>query len=119
MCIRDRIWIPNAIRYNQPENPNVVTHWRDSWDELPECELKREVWEALRNSLSARESAWLDAFKVACPEPSVKGTAKGMPKASVKGMPNQEQEQEPEPEQEPKQEHPTPTHSLNEREVDS
>ena len=106
------VWIPNGIRYNQPENPNVVTHWRDSWDELPECELKREVWEALRNSLSAREGAWLDAFNDACPEPSVKGVAKGMPKASVKasvkGLPNQEQEQEHEPEQEP--EHPISPH---------
>src|SRR3974377_1386110 len=30
------IWIPNAIRYNQPESLNVVVSWRDTWDELPE-----------------------------------------------------------------------------------
>ncbi|MBL7684502.1 MAG: hypothetical protein JNK65_00500, partial [Deltaproteobacteria bacterium] len=33
------VWIPKAILYNQPENPNVVKGWKDTWDEMPECEL--------------------------------------------------------------------------------
>ena len=101
------LWVPNAVHYNHPENPNVVKGWQCAWDELPECELKREAWEGLRASLSSREE-WLEAFREACPEPSVKGTAKGMPKGSTKGsvkgspkgMANQEQEQGQEPEQE-------------------
>jgi hypothetical protein len=91
------LWIPNAIRYNQPENPNVVKGWQCSWDELPECALKREAWEVLREQLSARGSDWVNAFVGACPEPSAKGSAKGMPKSvrkgSTKRMANQEQEQ--------------------------
>jgi hypothetical protein len=105
------LWIPNAIRYNQPENPNVVKGWQCSWDELPECELKREAWEVLREKLSATGNQWVDAFVSVCPEPSTKGSAKGMPKSpasmpesvrkgSAKSMANQEQEQEQEQKQE-------------------
>jgi hypothetical protein len=86
------LWIPNAIRYNQPENPNVVKSWRCSWDELPECALKLEAWEVLRENLSARGNDWLDAFVSACPEASVKRSAKSMPKGFAKSMANQEQE---------------------------
>ncbi len=92
------LWIPNAIRYNQPENPNVVKGWQCAWDELPECVLKREAWESLRENLSDRGNDWLVAFVSSCPEPSAKGSAKGMPKSvrkgSAKDMANQEQEQE-------------------------
>jgi hypothetical protein len=98
------LWIPNAIRYNQPENPNVVKGWQCAWDELPECVLKREAWESLRENLSDRGNDWVVAFVSSCPEPSAKGSAKGMPKGlrkgSAKGMANQEQEQEQEQEKE-------------------
>jgi hypothetical protein len=108
------IWLPNAIRYNEPENPNVVKSWRAAWDELPECKLKRVAWEALRVALAAKdevaeknESAWVTAFSQSCPEPSVEGSAKGMPKSCGKpsdktcgkAPPNQEQEQDQEQEE--------------------
>jgi len=93
------IWIPNVIRYNQPENPNVVKSWQDTWDELPECSLKLQAWEAFEAALSARGKEWLDTFKQIAPKPSSKGSAKGMPKGSRKGMANQEQEQEQKQEQ--------------------
>lgn len=93
------IWIPNAIRYNEPASINVVTGWRDTWDELPECGLKREAWEGLRVALEAKGMEWLKAFDDACPEPSAKGSAKGMPKPSAKPLANQEQEQEQEQDQ--------------------
>ncbi len=45
------VWLPNAIRYKQPENPNVIKSWHSTWDELPECMLKHEAWEALRTTV--------------------------------------------------------------------
>ena len=99
------IWIPKAIRYNEPESTNVVRSWRDAWDELPECELKRQAWQALRAVLAAKdslseknESVWLNTFLQNCPEPSPEETVKGMAKAYMKPclgpLANQEQEQE-------------------------
>jgi hypothetical protein len=37
------VWIPKAVKYNQPESPNVVKSWRYTWDEIPECALKAEA----------------------------------------------------------------------------
>jgi hypothetical protein len=102
------IWIPNAINYNQPENPNVVKAWQNPWDELPECDLKDEARKRLRLALNDRGKEWVIAFDAACPgvvEGSTsKGIAKDLPKgprnSSSKGMPNQEQEQKQEQVQE-------------------
>jgi hypothetical protein len=72
------VWIPNVIKYNAPENPNVVKSWRPAWDEIPECALKAEAYERLK------------AF--------TEGLGEGFGKAFVEGcakvMANQEQEQE-------------------------
>lgn len=79
------VWIPNAIKYNPPENPNVVKGWRTSWDEVPECALKGEAYQRLK------------AF--------TKGLGEGFGKAFLECCPlclaNQEQEQEQEQEQTP------------------
>ncbi|MDD2701578.1 MAG: hypothetical protein PHH36_10100 [Sideroxydans sp.] len=80
------ISIPNFIRYNSPESPNVVKAWVGALDLLPECELKN------------RTIARAKAFAEALPE----AFAKALPEAFAKGMPYQEQEQEPEQEQEKK-----------------
>jgi hypothetical protein len=34
------VWLPNAVRHNVPESPNVVRSWRTTLDEIPECTLK-------------------------------------------------------------------------------
>ena len=33
------IWLPNFIRYNHPEAPNVVLSWQTAYESLPECEI--------------------------------------------------------------------------------
>lgn len=43
-------WLQNALRYQQPANPNTVKCWAKSWDDVPEGGLKREIWEALRDA---------------------------------------------------------------------
>ena len=34
------LWLPNFIRYNPPESPNVVKAWVSALDLLPECEMR-------------------------------------------------------------------------------
>src|SRR5262249_32826522 len=33
------VFVPNAIKYNPPANPNVVISWKKAWGRLPECAL--------------------------------------------------------------------------------
>lgn len=70
--------LPNFLKYNAPESPNVVKAWVSASDLLPECDLKEEVIQ------------WVKDFVEGLPE----AFAKALPKDFAKGMPNQEQEQE-------------------------
>lgn len=102
---QDRVvWIPNAIRYNPPESPNVVLAWAKAWDNVPECPLRAEALEHLRRFVQTLRPAFLKAF--------TEGFAEAFPEAfqedSSQPSPNQNQEPEPEPEQEP----PPPTSSA-------
>jgi hypothetical protein len=93
--------IPNAIRYNPPESPNVVRSWRAIWDEIPECSLKREAYLALRQAVCALGEGFAKAFHEALPE----GFPEAFQDPCPKAMANQEQEQEQEQE---RQEQDTP-----------
>jgi hypothetical protein len=77
------VWVSNAVKYNQPESPNVVKSWRYAWDEIPECALKTEAHERLKAFTKGLGEGFAKAFAEACAQPS----------------PNQEQEQEQEQEQ--------------------
>lgn len=85
------MWVPNAIKHNKPESPNVVKSWAAEFDLIPECDLKREAYEHLRSSIHALGEAFGKAFDETFGKPSAK--------PSTKAMPNQEQEQEQEQEQ--------------------
>lgn len=74
----------NFLKYNGPENPNVVKSWESALDLIPECAMKALVLQRA----------------VACVDALGETFSKGLPIPFRKGMPNQEQEQEPEPEQE-------------------
>lgn len=77
------VWLPNALKKrNRPSNPNVVLGWADTWDELPDCALKREARRRLRAFIEPLGKGFLEAFDRACPN----------------GTPDQEQEQEQEQE---------------------
>lgn len=73
--------LPNFLKYNPPESPNVVKAWVGAIDLLPECEQKTLV---LQRSKAFAEGL-SEAFRIALPE------------AFAKGMPYQEPEPEPEP----------------------
>ena len=76
------IFIPNAMKYNKPQSPNVVKSWSAHWDELPECALKSIAYHELK------------AFTKGLGD----GFAKAFNETIGKTMPNQEQEQEQEQE---------------------
>jgi hypothetical protein len=75
--------VPNFLRYNGPESPNVVKSWGDALDLIPECKMK----ELLVNRVKGFVEGLTQAF------------AKALPEAFAKGMPYPEPEQEQEPEQ--------------------
>jgi hypothetical protein len=75
------VWIPNAIKHNRPESPNVVKSWSNQWDLLPECDLKWEVYEALKSSVGTLGEAYAKAFDEALPKPSRKAFGKASEKS--------------------------------------
>jgi hypothetical protein len=90
------IWIPNAIRYNAPENPNVVRSWRIHWEEIPECSLKIVAYQRLKGFVETLGEGFAKGFRESCPKPYDRRS----PQRSPKGLANQEQEQEQEQKQE-------------------
>ena len=41
-CPRNNlIWLPNFLKYNRPESPNVVRSWTGILDQLPECSVSK------------------------------------------------------------------------------
>jgi hypothetical protein len=72
------VWFPNFLKYNKPESPNVVKAWPEAFEMLPECEMKVQLFEHLKNFAAGLTEGFQEAFQIAV----------------AKAMPNQEQEQE-------------------------
>lgn len=72
------LWVPNFLKYNGPESPNVVKAWAKSFDLLPECSMKTELHQAVKDYVEGLPKAFMEAYG----------------EAFRKSMPNQEQEQE-------------------------
>jgi len=69
-------WLPKALEYQPPSNLNVVKGWSKTWDDVPECEAKIEIWESLKNACKAYSSAFTKLYRVPfrCPEETVSVT---------------------------------------------
>lgn len=66
------LFIPRAVATNEPQNPNMVLGWRINWNEIPDCELKRVIWDHLSSWLRSLDPPSLHAtFMKACPKPSM------------------------------------------------
>lgn len=52
------VFIPNALKHNAPENPNVVKGWRAAFNELPDCPLKMIVFTEVKTYLESRRHEW-------------------------------------------------------------
>ena len=85
------IWIPNFLKYNVPESPNVVKAWRSAFDLLPECALREQLKLFLAEFSQGLSESFQEAFSEAFHGDLAKPST------------NQEQEQE--------QEHPPPSNS--------
>src|SRR4029450_13285365 len=91
------IWMPQGIRHNPPENPNVIRGW--SKQVLPECPLMVEALITLHSYIQAHLTPLhLEAFR----EGFWEGLRKGFPKGFGEGF--REPFGEPFPEPCPKQE---------------
>ncbi len=82
------IFIPNAIKYNKIQSINVVKSWKHVWDEIPECQLKLDVYYILRDFMKGMSHGFLKSYDKACLMPKV------MPKAIQEQEQEQEQEQD-------------------------
>lgn len=93
------IYIPNFLKYNLPESPNVIKSWNSAIDNLPECDLRDYVFARSAEFIINNQS---DNFKKSLPLEFIKaynegyaeGFGKALHKALPKTLPNQEQEQE-------------------------
>lgn len=83
--------VPNFLKYNRPESPNVVKSWAGCWDDLPECDHKLKLYQSLKGFAEGCGEAFAKAFAEAF--------TKDFLKAYAKTLLNQEQEQEQEQEQ--------------------
>lgn len=70
------LWLPNFLKYNKPESPNVVRSWETALYYLPECKLKIELIQHVK------------AFVEALPE----GFNKALPDIFRKSIANQRTE---------------------------
>jgi hypothetical protein len=68
------LWLPNFLKYNKPESPNVVKAWPDAFDLIPECELKCQLFEQLKAFAEGLTSGFREAFR----KPSLKAMSKTM-----------------------------------------
>lgn len=68
-------WLPNALRYQKISGPNAVIGMSKVWDDVPECELKSEIWEALKIACKSWSRIFADLF----PEPLAKGVVEPLP----------------------------------------
>lgn len=57
------LWLPNGLKYQTPRNPNMVTGWSKKWDDVPEGELKCDIWEALKISCKTWSILFAKLFK--------------------------------------------------------
>lgn len=76
------LWLPNFLKYNRPESPNVVKAWTASLDLIPECALKDKAIQSAKALAEGMSEAFAQAFP------------KALREALSKPMPYQEQEQE-------------------------
>jgi hypothetical protein len=63
------VWIPNAIKCNLPQSPNVITSWAIPWQLIPECQLKLEAHDGLKSVICSLDESFMKAFEKACPKP--------------------------------------------------
>jgi hypothetical protein len=75
------IVIPNYLKYNMPDNINVVLSWRLLWDTIPECPLRNWLYSHVTNEIRASNKNRSKPFPDPFPEPT--GNGMGYPSGTV------------------------------------
>lgn len=70
------VWLPNFLKYNPPESPNVVKAWVKAFDYIPECHTKTLIVQHVKDYLKGFSEAFQKAFSKDMPE-SRTGTGTG------------------------------------------
>lgn len=113
------LWVPNAIKYNRPDNPNQIRGMKEQWDLIPECDLKDEAYLVLKKALATTPEAE-HSFHFACGNRLGNGSLNGSGNRSGNGSGNKEKEKEKEKESEKEKEGeaaaPADTHTSSEAE---
>lgn len=79
------VFLPNFVKHNLPESPNVILAWEKCLDDIPDCSLKNKAIHTAREVSLTMSEAFRKAYG-------------RLSEVFHKGMPNQEQEPEQEPE---------------------
>jgi len=56
------IVINNFLKYNPPESPNVVKSWKKASELIPECDMKRELIQHVKDFLEGYSKGFKEAF---------------------------------------------------------
>lgn len=81
------VWLQNALKYQPPANPNMVKGWGKKWDDVPEGDLKVELWEALRIACKS----WSALFSKMFTRPFADGSCNGSVNRSSNGSTHEHQ----------------------------
>lgn len=87
------IYAQNFLKYNPPENPNVVTGWAKSLDLIPECPLKLQVLLKAKECANSQKEGVQKAFAKAFTS-VIETLSKEFCQPFAKSLPIQEREQE-------------------------
>ena len=72
---KNLVFVPKAVAHNGVGSFNAVQGWRAQWNNLVECELKLEAWEAILAGFQAvGNDECAAAFAVCCKRPNLKYT---------------------------------------------
>lgn len=82
-------WIPNAIKYNKPESPNVILHWSNAFILLPECLLRDMAIDSMRAVIEGMGQPFLLAFDKVFSKAIGKAINKASSKPSGEAIGNQ------------------------------
>lgn len=61
--VRRLVVLPNFIKHNKPQSPNVIKSWVHGYKELPECEMKDKLFQSLKDYSEAMPEAFAKAFQ--------------------------------------------------------
>lgn len=77
------LWLPNALKYQPCAGPNAIKCWGKKWDDVPEGELKLELWEALRIACKSWSVLFGKLFPKPFQEPIREPIDDGSPRGST------------------------------------